>query len=100
MNSSGLAVVHQRSWGSELDSRNKIGSSRSEIPACAGEAVPQEAETARYDSVAIVAAGLERIRGVVQVGICPAVKDVEEIRTQFEPHALLDRNNLAKAQLL
>src|SRR5258708_5776197 len=82
----------------ELDSRDKLATSRSKVSSCIGDAVAEEAEPAGNASVAPILRSLERIRRIIQVGICPAVKDIEEIRAERERHALLHRAYLAQAQ--
>src|SRR3984885_9913024 len=84
----------------ELDSRDKLATSRSKVSASAGDAISEEAETVGNASVARILRSLEGIGRVVQAGISPAVKDVEEIRAERECHALLEWDDLAKAQLL
>ena len=87
-------------WPLELDSRNKLATSRSKVSSCIGDAVAEEAETIGNASVAPILSSLERIGRIVQVRISPAVEDVEEIRTQRERHTFLDWDDFAHAQLL
>ena len=83
----------------KLDSRDKLTTSRSKVSACAGDAIPQITEAVGNASVAVILRSLRKISRIVQAGIRPAVKDIEEIRAERELHALLEREGLANAQL-
>ena len=85
-------------WRLELDSRDNLSTSRSKVSTCVGDAVPQVTEAVGNASVAVILRSRKRTSNI-QVGICPSVEDIEEIRTEREFQALLDRVDLAKAQL-
>src|SRR5580698_6208604 len=85
-------------WRLELDSRDNLSTSRSKVSTCVGDAVPQVTEAVGNASVAVILRSRKRTSNI-QVGICPSVEDIEEIRTEREFQALLDRVDLANAQL-
>ena len=88
MKPSGLSPVFPPECRLELNSRDKLAAPRSKVPARAGDAVPQIAEAVRNASIASILRSLEGIPRILQVGICPAVEHIEEIRAERERDAL------------
>lgn len=99
MNASDLLLEFRQSWRLELDSRDNLTTSRSIVSASTGDAVSQVAEAVSNASVAPILRSLERIGRILQVGIDPAVEDIEEIRSERESQPLRNREDLADAQL-